>query len=99
MSDQDKKKLNDEDLTAVAGGVQSQVDVAYDVIDGKYGNGEERIRRLRAAGYDPGTIQSIVNNLLKQNPNGRPVRPIRPGQPVDKYGGVMGVPFDDPYRR
>ena len=38
----------------------------YDVIDGKWGNGQDRINRLRAAGYDPYAIQSIVNYLLKQ---------------------------------
>jgi hypothetical protein len=95
MSDQNKKLLDDEALSAAAGGVRSEVDVAFDVIDGKYGNGDERIRRLRAAGYDPFAIQAIVNDLLRQYPNGRP---SRPGQPVDIYGGVKGVPFDDPYR-
>ncbi len=95
MSDQNKKLLDDEALSAAAGGVQSEIDVAFDVIDGKYGNGDERIRRLRAAGYDPNAIQSVVNRLLKQYPNGRPARP---GQPVDIYGGVKGVPTNDPYR-
>ena len=95
MSDQNKKLLEDEALSAAAGGAQSQIDVAYDVIDGKYGNGDDRIRRLRAAGYDPFAIQQIVNDLLRQNPNGRP---YRPGRPVDRYGGVQGVPFKDPYR-
>lgn len=31
---------------------------------GKWGNGEERKRRLRAAGYDPGAVQTIVNALV-----------------------------------
>ena len=96
MNDHDQKLLKDEELNTVAGGVQSQVDVAYDVIDGKYGNGDERIRRLKAAGYDPFAIQSIVNDLLRQNPNGRP---SRPGRSVDRYGGVMGAPLEDPYRK
>ena len=31
---------------------------------GKWGNGEERKRKLRAAGYDPGAVQTIVNALV-----------------------------------
>lgn len=40
--------------------------VALDVIDGKYGNGKERTKALKDAGYDPKKIQKIVNNLLSQ---------------------------------
>ena len=39
-------------------------DVAREVIRGNWGNGEERKRRLRNAGYDYGEIQNIVNQLL-----------------------------------
>ena len=38
--------------------------VARDVIDGKYGNGEDRKVRLKAAGYDPAEIQRIVNRMV-----------------------------------
>ena len=59
-------KLRGDELLGVAGGVKSDIEVAYDVIDGRWGNGQDRINRLRAAGYDPYAIQSIVNYLLKQ---------------------------------
>ena len=62
----DIERLMDDELLGVAGGVKSDIEVAYDVIDGKWGNGQDRINRLRAAGYDPYAIQSIVNYLLKQ---------------------------------
>lgn len=39
--------------------------VAHEVIAGKWGNGQERIDRIRAAGYDPGKIQKRVNEILK----------------------------------
>ena len=39
--------------------------VAYEVIAGKWGNGQERIDRLKAAGYDPDKIQKRVNELMK----------------------------------
>ena len=38
--------------------------VAQEVIDGKWGNGDDRKAKLRAAGYDYATIQSIVNRKL-----------------------------------
>lgn len=62
----EKEMLLDEELLSVAGGQQTDIQVAYDVIDGKYGNGQDRINRLRAAGFDPNAIQPIVNLILKQ---------------------------------
>lgn len=38
--------------------------VAQEVIDGKWGDNPQRAERLRAAGYDAATIQSIVNRRL-----------------------------------
>lgn len=38
--------------------------IAREVIAGKWGNGEDRRRRLTQAGYDFGRIQSLVNQLL-----------------------------------
>lgn len=38
--------------------------VAREVIRGDWGNGPERTRRLKAAGYDPAAVQSVVNRLL-----------------------------------
>lgn len=39
-------------------------EIAREVIRGNWGNGEDRKRRLRAAGYDYGRIQNIVNKML-----------------------------------
>ena len=47
-----KKKTNEE--------------IALEVIDGKWGNGAERKRRLMTAGYDPIIIQKIVNEMVKK---------------------------------
>ena len=38
--------------------------IAQEVIDGKWGNGEERVERLKAAGYDPDAVQKKVNEIL-----------------------------------
>ncbi len=42
-------------------------ELAFEVIQGKWGNGEERKARLKAAGHDPAKIQAIVNDLLKSD--------------------------------
>lgn len=39
--------------------------IAREVINGKWGNGEARKKKLIKAGYDPDVIQKIVNKLLK----------------------------------
>lgn len=43
---------------------KSESDVAKEVIQGKWGNGDDRINRLRGAGYNPDSIQNIVNSIL-----------------------------------
>ena len=47
--------------------VKTLSQVAQEVIDGKWGTGDERKRRLRAAGYDPDKVQSVVNSMLTKN--------------------------------
>ena len=38
-------------------------DVAYNVYLGNYGNGQDRVNRLTAAGYDYQTVQDYVNRV------------------------------------
>ena len=45
---------------------KSYQEIAQEVIDGKWGNGADRKSRLKAAGYNPSLVQSIVNRLLKK---------------------------------
>ena len=40
--------------------------IAQEVINGKWGNGEMRKKKLTEAGYDYATIQALVNELLKK---------------------------------
>ena len=49
---------------------KSNETIAREVIAGKWGNGEDRKKRLIAAGYDYNTIQSIVNKLVN-TPSGK----------------------------
>ena len=42
-------------------------DIAREVIEGKWGNGAERKRKITSAGYDYNAVQSKVNELLNNN--------------------------------
>ena len=46
-------------------GKKSVEAVAKEVLDGKWGNGEDRKKRLQAAGYDYPAVQAKVNELVK----------------------------------
>ena len=46
---------------------KSNEEIAKEVINGKWGNGAERKRRLKAAGYNYSAVQKIVNKLVKGN--------------------------------
>ena len=46
-------------------GKKSVEAVAKEVIAGKWGNGEDRKKRLQAAGYDYPAVQAKVNELVK----------------------------------
>ena len=41
------------------------VSVAFEVLAGKYGNGEERRIQLELDGYDYNKVQKCVNELVK----------------------------------
>lgn len=49
--------------------------IAAEVLMGKWGNGQERRRRLTQSGYDFDKVQSIVNALVEGN---MPVEEERP---------------------
>ena len=59
------EKISDEVLNKVAGGVSRNMQAAYDVMNGKYGNGAERRTKLQAAGYDYESVQRLVNGLAR----------------------------------
>lgn len=43
---------------------KTDADIAREVIRGVWGNGSDRIRRLRNAGYNPEEIQRLVNKMI-----------------------------------
>ena len=60
-----KRRCEEHDLF-VTNTTKSNEDLAREVIDGLWGNGRERTKRLKESGYDPKEIQKIVNKILKQ---------------------------------
>ena len=62
----EKWNLTKYDKTESAAPAKKSVDtLAKEVIQGKWGNGEERKKRLTAAGYDYNAVQKRVNEILK----------------------------------
>ena len=42
-------------------------EIAQEVIQGKWGNGQDRVNRLTNAGYNYSEVQQKVNEILGQN--------------------------------
>lgn len=51
--------------TPKTGAKKTVAEIAKEVIQGKWGNGDERRRRLTAAGYDYAEVQAEVNRLMR----------------------------------
>lgn len=45
-------------------GLKPDNEIAKEVIKGLWGNGEERKKKLKTAGYDPDKIQKLVNKMI-----------------------------------
>ena len=43
---------------------KTAAEIALEVLEGRWGNGDERRRKLLAAGYDPDVVQALVNDLI-----------------------------------
>lgn len=48
-------------------------ELAKEVLAGKWGNGQERVKKLTAAGYDYSTVQKRVNELVKERDRAKTV--------------------------
>ena len=46
--------------------LKSVDEIAKEVIQGKWDNGDERKQKLTSAGYDYGRVQTRVNKLMKK---------------------------------
>lgn len=61
--------------------------IAKEVIEGKWGNGDERKRKLTEAGYDYNSVQTLVNSILpKEKPKNKVTDAIVNDVIAGKYG-------------
>ena len=85
----------EEELKEVSGGVTRNYLAALDVMNGKYGNGEERRRRLIAAGYDYDAVQHLVNGLAAgYDKVARDVIDGKYGNGADRYNALRKAGYD-----
>lgn len=54
------------DIAAMEPPSKPATDIAREVIQGKWGTGRDRVASLKAAGYDPVSIQNLVNAQLSK---------------------------------
>lgn len=70
--------------------MKSNVQIAKEVIDGKWGNGGERRSKLVEAGYNYEVIQELVNAYVRDGylPNGDSSAPAEPEKEPIKITGT-----------
>lgn len=75
--------------------IKNNVEIAHEVLNGLWGNGEERKEKLTNAGYDYNAVQSIVNALVYDKPIEEPLVE-NPVQNVDNVNSerLLTVEFD-----
>lgn len=71
--------------------------IANEVIAGAWGNNPERRNRLTAAGYNPDTIQALVNQKLGGGP--APAKPSRPSNDTIADQVIAGAWGNGPNRK
>lgn len=65
--------------------------IASEVIAGQWGNDPDRSNRLRAAGYDPAAIQSIVNSRLGSSSSSGRTYTVQSGDTISGIAAKFGV--------
>ena len=97
MSELNKNLENvaDEVLESVSGGASADYLAAVDVMQGKYGAGEERKRRLTAAGYNYWSVQHLVNALAYgYGPVAEAVIEGKYGNNLDRVNALRAAGYD-----
>lgn len=75
-------------------------EVAREVINGAWGNGAERVNRLKSAGYDPEAVQNRVNAMLNSSSSSSSSSAIKVGDsvkvvnPIDYNGTRIALYYD-----
>lgn len=72
---------------------KSEDTIAAEVIAGKWGNGQDRINRLKKAGYNPATIQAKVNAKLGANKPATRTYTVRAGDNLSAIAARYGTTY------
>ncbi|MEF2736273.1 MAG: GH25 family lysozyme [Bifidobacterium choerinum] len=72
---------------------KSEDTIAAEVIAGKWGNGQDRVNRLRAAGYDPAKVQAKVNAKLGASKPAVRTYTVRSGDNLSSIAARYGTTY------
>lgn len=72
---------------------KSEDTIAAEVIAGKWGNGQDRVNRLKQAGYNPATIQAKVNTKLGANKPAARTYTVRAGDNLSAIAARYGTTY------
>lgn len=72
---------------------KSEDAIAAEVIAGKWGNGQDRVNRLKQAGYNPATIQAKVNAKLGASKPAARTYTVRTGDNLSAIAAKYGTTY------
>ena len=72
---------------------KSEDTIAAEVIAGKWGNGQDRVNRLKKAGYNPATIQAKVNAKLGASKPAARTYTVRAGDNLSAIAARYGTTY------
>lgn len=72
---------------------KSEDAIAAEVIAGKWGNGQDRVNRLKKAGYNPATIQAKVNAKLVASKPAARTYTVRAGDNLSAIAAKYGTTY------
>lgn len=67
---------------------KTNAEIVKEVLEGKWGNGSERKKKLEAAGYDYNAIQSLVNKAVAEDAKPQPVKLYYTVKSGDTLSGI-----------
>lgn len=68
-------------------------EIAKEVIEGKWGNGEDRKNKLTQAGYNYNEVQSIVNKLVSNNTSNNQYYVVKSGDTLSGIASKYGTTY------
>lgn len=74
-------------------------ELALEVIQGKWGNGKERIQKITEAGYDYDKIQNKVNIMLNDNKKVILVHTVTPGETISSIARKYNTDWNKIYEK